>query len=156
MTTSLLGDAFAHHIWATERLIDACAALTPEQLRTPAPGTYGSIIDTFRHLVRSDSWYLSFFRDEPTAPIDEKAEMGLAELRSVMTRNGTAWMELLAGETRRRRGRGGARGRLGGPRAGGPPPRAGHPARHGSPQPDLHRPDEPRRDAARDRPVELR
>ena len=53
----------AHHIWATERLIDACAALTPEQLRTPAPGTYGSIIDTFRHLVSTDGWYLTFFRD---------------------------------------------------------------------------------------------
>jgi hypothetical protein len=30
MTTALLSDAFAHHIWATERLIDECAALTPE------------------------------------------------------------------------------------------------------------------------------
>ena len=33
--------------------------------RTPAPGTYGSIIDTFRHLVSSDGWYLSFFREAP-------------------------------------------------------------------------------------------
>ena len=41
MTTSLLGDAFAHHIWATERLIDECAALTPEQPKAPAPGTNG-------------------------------------------------------------------------------------------------------------------
>lgn len=98
MTTALLGDAFAHHVWATERLIDACAALTPGQLKRPAPGTYGSIIDTFRHLVRSDSWYLSFFRRQPTAPIDKTAAMSLAELRSVTTRNGTAWMELLAGE----------------------------------------------------------
>jgi uncharacterized damage-inducible protein DinB len=97
MTTSLLGDAFAHHVWATERLIDACAALTPEQLRTPAPGTYGSIIATFRHLVSSDGWYLSFFRDQP-APIDEDAEVSLAELRSAITSNGRAWMELLAGE----------------------------------------------------------
>ncbi len=95
MTASLLDDAFAHHIWATERLIDACAALTPEQLRTPAPGTYGSIIDTFRHLVSSDGWYLSFFREQP-APIDEEAETGLAELRSAITANGKAWTALLA------------------------------------------------------------
>ncbi len=97
MTTSLLSDAFAHHIWATERLIDACAALTPGQLQTPAPGTYGSIIDTLRHLVTSDGWYLTFFR-EPTAPIDEGAAVGLAELRSTITSNGMAWAELLAGE----------------------------------------------------------
>jgi len=37
MTTTLLDDAMAHHIWATERLIDACKDLTPEQLATPAP-----------------------------------------------------------------------------------------------------------------------
>jgi uncharacterized damage-inducible protein DinB len=54
MPTSLLIDAFAHHNWATQRVIDACAALTPEQLATPAPGTYGSIIDTLRHLVGAD------------------------------------------------------------------------------------------------------
>ena len=95
MTATLLDDAFAHHIWATERLIDACADLTPEQLATPAPGTYGSIIGTFRHLVSSDGWYLSFFREEP-APIDEEAETGLAELRSATTANGQAWAELLA------------------------------------------------------------
>jgi uncharacterized damage-inducible protein DinB len=95
VTASLLDDAFAHHVWATERLIDECAALTPEQLATPAPGTYGSIIGTFRHLVSSDGWYLSFFREEP-APIDEEAETSLAELRSAITTNGTAWAELLA------------------------------------------------------------
>jgi uncharacterized damage-inducible protein DinB len=60
------------------------------------PGTYGSIIDTLRHLVSSDGWSLSFFRDQP-APIDEAAEASLAELRSAMTANGDAWLELLGG-----------------------------------------------------------
>ncbi len=97
MSVSLLSDAFAHHIWATERLIDECLDLTPEQLEAPASGTYGSIVDTFRHFVRSDSWYLSFFRRE-TAQIDEGAPTSLAELRSVIARNGTAWTEVLAEE----------------------------------------------------------
>ena len=79
MTASLLDDVFAHHVWATERLIDECAALTPEQLAAPAAGTYGSIIDTFRHLVSSDGWYLSFLREQP-APIDEEADVALAEI----------------------------------------------------------------------------
>ena len=39
----------------TERVIDGCAALTPEQLKTPVPSTHGSIIDALRHLVESDS-----------------------------------------------------------------------------------------------------
>jgi uncharacterized damage-inducible protein DinB len=97
MTTSLLADAFAHHVWASERLIDECAALTPEQLTTPIPGTYGSIIETLRHLVGSDGWYLSFFRDGIVHAGEEK-EASLDELRSAITRNGTAWMDLLADE----------------------------------------------------------
>ena len=95
MVASVLDDAFAHHIWASERLIDECTALTPEQLRTPIPGTYGSIIDTLRHLVRSDGWYLSFLREGIARP-DEEATLG--ELRSAITGNGAAWMEVLAGE----------------------------------------------------------
>ena len=95
MTASLLDDAVAHHIWATERLIDACTDLTPEQLATPAPGTYGSILDTFRHLVSTDCWYLTFFRDEPQR-IEEGADVGLPELRSAITDNGREWVELLA------------------------------------------------------------
>jgi uncharacterized damage-inducible protein DinB len=97
MTTSLLRDAMAHHIWATERLIDACEALTPDQLRSPAPGIYGPIIATLGHLVGSDGWYLNFFRHW-TNLIDEDADVTLAELRSAITANGAAWMEVLAGE----------------------------------------------------------
>lgn len=97
MKSSLLGDAFAHHLWATERLLDECAALTPEQLRTPAPGTYGSIIDTLRHLVASDAWYLSFFADT-TVSVDEQADTSPNDLRSAFATNGARWMELLAGD----------------------------------------------------------
>jgi uncharacterized damage-inducible protein DinB len=98
MTASLLLDAIAHHVWATERLIDTCAALTDEQLRTPAPGTYGPIRDTLRHLVSTDGWYLTFFRDW-TNLVEEEAEVTLAELRSAITTNGKAWMEVLADAT---------------------------------------------------------
>lgn len=87
----------AHHIWATERLIDACKDLAPQQLSTPAPGTYGSIVDTFRHLISTDCWYLTFFRDEPQR-IEEGSEADLVELRSAITSNGIVWTELLAGE----------------------------------------------------------
>ena len=96
MTTSLLHDAFAHHAWATDRLLDTCAALTDEQLRTPVPGTYGSIIDTLRHLVGSDGWYLTFFRAGEN-PLDEDGPGGIAEMRAANEANSAAWSELLAG-----------------------------------------------------------
>ena len=97
MTASLFQEAIAHHIWATEQVIDRCADLTPEQLATPAHGTYGPIIDTLRHLVRTDIWYLTFFPVEQPAPIEENAEPSLVELRSAITRNGALWAEVLGG-----------------------------------------------------------
>ena len=58
MSGSVLGDAFEHHMWATLRLVDGCLALSPEQLATVVPGTYGSILETVRHLVEGDGFYL--------------------------------------------------------------------------------------------------
>ena len=95
--TSLLGDAFAHHIWATERLIDACATLTPEQLVASVPGTFGPIVATLAHLVSSDGWYLSFFREQP-APIDEQPNVTLADLRAAIAANGAVWSDILAAD----------------------------------------------------------
>ena len=90
-------DAFAHHVWATLRLIDACLPLSEEQLATAVPGTYGSIIDTVRHLVGGDSGYLFVVGGGRTQPIEEEG-MGLAELRAVMEANGAAWSTVLDGE----------------------------------------------------------
>jgi len=94
MSSSLLMDAFAHHLWATLRLIDACLTLSPEQLRTAVQGTYGSILDTMRHLVDGDSSYLRPMTDEPTAVIGAE-RLDLPYLRAVMEGHGAAWSRLL-------------------------------------------------------------
>jgi uncharacterized damage-inducible protein DinB len=100
MARSTLADAFEHHTWATLRLIDACLPLGPEQLATEAPGTYGSIINTMRHMVGADSWYLHRLSGERYQPIDEadEAKMDLAELRAAMERQAAAWPDILAAD----------------------------------------------------------
>lgn len=100
MTTSPLADAFGHHVWATLRLIDTCLQLTPEQLQTNAPGTFGPIFDTMRHLVGADANYLFVTSGGLVKPIDEDDEdrMDLEELRAEMERHGPAWASLVAGE----------------------------------------------------------
>ena len=95
MTRSLLSDAFEHHVWATLRLIDACAALTAEQLDTTVPGTFGSIIDTMRHLVGADSSYLTVLSRADSPPIDETT-LDLDGLRAVMEEHAAAWARVLA------------------------------------------------------------
>jgi uncharacterized damage-inducible protein DinB len=95
MSISLLQDAFAHHVWATLRVIDACLPLSMEQLGASAEGTYGSILDTVRHTVGADASYLNVTTGGRVPRIDED-RMDLKELRAVMERHGTAWSELLA------------------------------------------------------------
>jgi uncharacterized damage-inducible protein DinB len=95
MTRSLMGDAFAHHEWSTLRVIDACLDLSPEQLETAVPGTYGSILDTMRHTVGADSSYLFVISRGQTPLIDEDL-MNLSELRAATEGHGAAWSSLLA------------------------------------------------------------
>jgi len=95
MTRSELSDAFAHHVWATLRLLDVCRELGPEQLETAVQGTYGSILDTMRDLVAADSSYLCVTTRGRTQPIDEE-DMDLAALATEMEGHGDAWSSLLA------------------------------------------------------------
>ena len=97
MPRSILEDAFAHHVWATLRLVDACLPLSPVQLGTAVPGTYGSILETMRHLVGADSSYLFVTSGERTPLIDED-QMGLPELRAAMEGHGADWLRLLGQE----------------------------------------------------------
>jgi len=88
-------DAFAHHVWATLRLVDTCLLLSSEQLETPVLGTYGSILETVRHLVGADASYLFTMTGGRTSLIDED-RMDLPELRAAMEGHGAAWSQLVA------------------------------------------------------------
>jgi len=92
-----MGDAFAHHVWATLKVIDECLALSPEQLETVVPGTYGSILDTVRHTVGADSSYLFVMSGGRTPLIDED-HMDLPELRAVIDGHGSAWSGVLGAD----------------------------------------------------------
>ena len=93
----LLEDAFGHHVWATLRLLDTCLALPPEQLGTGVPGTYGSILETARHLVGADATYLFVTGGERT-PLIDADRMDLAELRAQMESHAAAWSRILGGD----------------------------------------------------------
>jgi uncharacterized damage-inducible protein DinB len=94
MSRSVVEDAFGHHVWATLRLVDECLALSPPQLETAVPGTYGSILDTARHLIGADASYLFATTGERSHLIDED-HMDLTELRAAMEGHGAAWSSLL-------------------------------------------------------------
>jgi uncharacterized damage-inducible protein DinB len=97
MPPPLLADAFGHHVWATIRVLDVCAALDDAELATTVPGTYGSIIDTLRHIVGGDVFYLDVLRGGEPEPFD-KAASDIPALRAVMEAHGAAWQRQIAGD----------------------------------------------------------
>jgi uncharacterized damage-inducible protein DinB len=95
MGRSPIDEAFAHHVWATLRLIDSCLELTPEQLDAAVPGTYGSILETVRHLVGGYTYYLAHLTGDPAREIDSDG-LDLEVLRAEMQADERTWIELLA------------------------------------------------------------
>ena len=55
-------------MWASRLIVDACAALRANQLRTPRADVYGSILETLSHLISVEYNYLRSIRGEPTEP----------------------------------------------------------------------------------------
>ena len=53
----LTTDFYRQNEWANLALIERCRGLTDAQLDATAPGTYGSIRDTFRHIVGAEAGY---------------------------------------------------------------------------------------------------
>jgi uncharacterized damage-inducible protein DinB len=73
---------------------DVCLALNTKELATTVPGTYGSIIETMRHLVEGDSDYLSIMTSDRTHLIGTE-HMDLPELRVAIENDGALWTSFL-------------------------------------------------------------
>jgi len=56
--TDFLLRQMQHGVWANEKLLERCRALTDQQLKLTAPGTYGTIRKTLAHIVASEEGYL--------------------------------------------------------------------------------------------------
>ena len=89
-------DAIRHHVWATRNQLAACAELSDEELATEVPGTYGTILDTLRHVVGGDSSYLYVISGGRFGTTDLGEEtMSLPKLREVFDANADGWETLL-------------------------------------------------------------
>src|SRR5690242_710565 len=82
MTTGL-ADFFKYNLWANRSLLDVCANLSDEQLDATMDGTYGSIRETFIHLITSEEGYVYRFTGQRANPplYEYTAFPGFDELR---------------------------------------------------------------------------
>jgi uncharacterized damage-inducible protein DinB len=61
MLTEALRTMYGYNRWATERLLDTAAQLTPRQLDAPAGGEQRSVRETLLHLIVTQKGWLSWW-----------------------------------------------------------------------------------------------
>lgn len=95
-----LDDLVRYNTWASTQLIDYCAGLDQSTLTTRLPGTYGPIIDTFRHIIDSEMSYLFRLTGAwPERPWQADEPVGLNVLRDRAMLLGDTFATYLSGNT---------------------------------------------------------
>lgn len=97
MTENFLVKIFEHNNWANEKIIQACYALTDEQLDAePHSVTKGNIRETLIHLVTSQRGYFALL----TLPVEDRptALLEFAELQESVRLSGAGLLALARGE----------------------------------------------------------
>jgi uncharacterized damage-inducible protein DinB len=103
MTNDTLTSLFEHNNWANLRLIDACCALTDEQLdAAPLADSTWSIRHALTHVVEAQRGYLSLL----TLPPEDRrhSPLSFAELRSSADESGRGLLALACAEAGRHEG----------------------------------------------------
>jgi len=89
-------EAFRHNCWATRRLLEFCRGLSEDQLTSPATGTFGSILATFNHIVRSDVRYLRRLAGGAPAWVDRDESADLDQLEAWVEEAEQLWEQFLS------------------------------------------------------------
>jgi len=96
MTENFLVKLFEHNNWANQKIIQACYALSDEQLDAePQSATKGTVRRILLHLVHSQLGYLSLL----TLPVDERPDVAptFAELEESARISGDGLLALARG-----------------------------------------------------------
>src|SRR5215218_6565665 len=91
-----LHDLAKHNAWATAQVLTFCQGLDESALESTTPGTYGTIIQTLRHVINSEMSYLfrltGFWSDRPWQGDDAAGLDVLTERAAVLA---AAWDRFL-------------------------------------------------------------
>lgn len=88
--TSAFTEFFKHNLWANLHLLDVCTGLTEAQIDATVPGTYGSIRDTFMHLIAAEERYVALLSErQPDHSFNERVGFpGWEQLRERARQSG--------------------------------------------------------------------
>ena len=67
---SILHRLYNHRAWANEKLVEAAATLSPDQLRQPQSIGQGSVWQSLLHMVAAEYlWLETILGNDPTLPV---------------------------------------------------------------------------------------
>src|SRR5690554_6309027 len=82
MNHSEVKNLIDYHYWATERSLDAAAALTPEQYLRPLGNSFSSVRDTLVHIYSAEwVWFSRWNETSPQSMLDPASFPDLTSLR---------------------------------------------------------------------------
>lgn len=93
MLAETLRQFYAYNSWATRRVLNAAARLTPEQLHAPGSAGHGSIRDTLIHLMLAQRGWMSWWDGSLSAEESYGLKMDPADYPDVPTLQ-VAWSEI--------------------------------------------------------------
>jgi len=100
MTDNFLVKIFEHNNWANQKIIEACSALSDEQLDAPPQSTTeGSIRHTLLHIVSAQNGYLRNL----TLPLEQRQKrvnIQFAEMADSLKNSGEKLLELAGDESK--------------------------------------------------------
>lgn len=77
-----LADLYAHNTWANAQVFAVCRDADPARIDENAPGTYGTIAETLKHLVQVEFVYALMLQDK---------SLPTGEARADFTAHDVAW-----------------------------------------------------------------
>ncbi len=94
-----LHDLARHNAWATAQTLEYCQGLDEATLHATVPGTYGTIIETLRHIVNSEAGYLFRLTGAWSEyPWQREEAVGLDVLSERTAVLATVWERFLLGD----------------------------------------------------------
>jgi uncharacterized damage-inducible protein DinB len=94
-----LDDLARHNAWATAQVLAYCQGLDEPALNSTAPGTYGTIIETLRHMIDSEMSYLFRLTGAwPSRPWQQDEAVGFDVLVDRANMLATTLEQFLGGE----------------------------------------------------------
>ena len=94
-----LDDLARHNAWATAQTLEVCRGVEEPALNATTPGTYGTIIETLRHVINSEASYLFRLTGAWSKyPWRRDEAVGLDVLAERAAMLAAVWEQFLAGD----------------------------------------------------------